>query len=136
MGIFKPLVKAFNLDAVNLMLLIAIITYFEVPSLVTPGPALAFIVVAVTPMLALCLSAALFSNGVVASIVRWQKQAQAASVSLARITISPRSFFTRTMSPSWMSLARASTGFRYTVWDSSSQSQGILANWALARVLA
>ena len=65
-------------------ILIGIITYFEVPSLVTPGPALAFIVVAVTPMLALCLSAALFSNGVVASIDRWQKQAQAASVSLER----------------------------------------------------
>ena len=63
---------------------IGIITYLEVPSLVTSGPALAFIILAVTPMLALCLSAALFSNGVVASIERWQKRAQAASVSLVR----------------------------------------------------
>jgi hypothetical protein len=63
---------------------IGIITYLEVPSLVTPGPPLAFIVLAVSPMLALSLAAALFSNGVVASIDRWQKQAQAASVSLSR----------------------------------------------------
>jgi hypothetical protein len=63
---------------------IGIITYLEVPSLVTPGPALAFIVAAVSPMLALCFSAALFSNGVVVSIERWQKKAQAASVSLSR----------------------------------------------------
>ena len=61
---------------------IGIITYFEVPSLVTSGPALAFIALAVTPMLALCFSAAMFSDGVVASIERWQKRAQAASVSL------------------------------------------------------
>lgn len=65
-------------------ILIGIVTYFEVPSLVTSGPALAFIVLALTPMLALCLSAALFSNGVVASIERWQRRAQAASVSLVR----------------------------------------------------
>ncbi|QNE45840.1 hypothetical protein F1C58_02225 [Glaciihabitans sp. INWT7] len=63
---------------------IGIITYFEVPSLVTPGPPLAFIVLAVTPMLALSLSAAMFSKGVVASIERWQQRAQAASVSLVR----------------------------------------------------
>jgi hypothetical protein len=63
---------------------IGILTYFEVASLVTPGPPLAFIVLAVAPMLALCLSAAVFSNGVVASIERWQKRAQAASVSLVR----------------------------------------------------
>jgi hypothetical protein len=63
---------------------IGIITYLEVPSLVTPGPALAFIVAAVSPMLALCFSAALFSNGVVVSIERWQKKAQAVSVSLSR----------------------------------------------------
>ena len=61
---------------------IGILTYFEVPSLVTSGPALAFIALAVTPMLALCFSAAMFSDGVVASIERWQKRAQAASVSL------------------------------------------------------
>lgn len=63
-------------------ILIGIITYFEVPSLVTPGPPLAFIVVAVTPMLALSLSAATFSQGVVASIERWRKRASAASVGL------------------------------------------------------
>ncbi|MHC5795119.1 hypothetical protein ACVXZ4_03080 [Lacisediminihabitans sp. FW035] len=63
---------------------ISIITFLEVPSLVTPGPPLAFVAVAVTPMFALCLSAAMFSNGVVASIERWQKRAQAASVSLVR----------------------------------------------------
>jgi hypothetical protein len=63
---------------------IGIITYLEVPSLVTPGPPLAFIVAAVTPMLALCFAAAVFSNGVVASIERWQKRATAASVSLVR----------------------------------------------------
>ena len=61
---------------------IGILTYFEVPSLVTSGPAMAFIALAVTPMLALCFSAAMFSDGVVASIERWQKRAHAASVSL------------------------------------------------------
>jgi hypothetical protein len=61
---------------------IGILTYLEVPSLVTPGPPIAFVAVAITPMLALCFSAAMFSNGVVSSIERWQKRAQAASVSL------------------------------------------------------
>ena len=63
---------------------IALITYFQVPWLVTSGPPLAFIVAAVTPMLALCFSAAMFSDGVVTSIERWQKRAKAASVSLVR----------------------------------------------------
>ena len=63
-------------------IVIGIITFLEVPSLVTPGPPLAFVALAVTPMLALCFSAAMFSNGVVASIEHWQKRANAASVSL------------------------------------------------------
>ena len=63
---------------------IALITYFQVPWLVTAGPPFAFIVAAVTPMLALCFSAAMFSDGVVTSIERWQKRAKAASISLVR----------------------------------------------------
>jgi len=63
---------------------IGIVTYFEEPSLVTPGPALAFMVVTVTPMLALCFAAAMFSTSVVASIERWQLRAQEASLSLTR----------------------------------------------------
>ena len=63
---------------------IGVITYFETPSLVTSGPPLACVAVAVTPMLALCFSAAMFSDGVVTSIERWQKRAKAASVSLVR----------------------------------------------------
>ena len=65
-------------------IVIAIITCFTLPSLVTPGPALAFVVMAVTLMLALCFSAALFSHGLVASIERWQAQAQAASLRQVR----------------------------------------------------
>ena len=64
--------------------MIGVITYFETPSLVTSGPLLACVAVAVTPMLALCFSAAMFSDGVVTSIERWQKRATAASVSLVR----------------------------------------------------
>lgn len=63
---------------------IGVITCFELPSLVTSGPPLAFVAVAVAPMLALCFSAATFSSGVVESIELWQKRAQAASVSLVR----------------------------------------------------
>ncbi|MBG6106524.1 hypothetical protein [Frigoribacterium sp. CG_9.8] len=65
-------------------IVIGVITFLQVPSFVTPGPALAFIALAVTPMLALCLSAAAFSHGVVASIERWQAQAEETSVSLVR----------------------------------------------------
>ena len=63
---------------------IGLITYLQVPWLVTSGPPIAFIAAAVTPMLALCFSAAMFSDGVVSSIERWQKRATAASVSLVR----------------------------------------------------
>ena len=65
-------------------IVIGIVTFLQIPSFVTPGPALAFIALAVTPMLALCLSAAVFSRGVVASIERWQAQAEEISVSLVR----------------------------------------------------
>ena len=60
------------------------ITYFQVPWLATSGPSFAFIVAAVTPVLALCFSAAMFSDGVVTSIERWQKRSNAASLSLVR----------------------------------------------------
>ena len=76
----KEIAGAGMLSAVT----IGVITYFETPSLVTSGPLLACVAVAVTPMLALCFSAAMFSDGVVTSIERWQKRAKAASVSLVR----------------------------------------------------
>lgn len=76
----KEIAGAGMLSAVT----IGVITYFETPSLVTSGPLLSCVAVAVTPMLALCFSAAMFSDGVVKSIERWQKRAKAASVSLVR----------------------------------------------------
>ncbi len=76
----KEIAGAGMLSAVT----IGVITCFEASSLVTSGPLLAFVVMAVTPMLALCFSAAMFSDGVVTSIERWQDRAKAASVSLVR----------------------------------------------------
>ena len=76
----KEIAGAGMLSAVT----IGSITYIQVPWLVTSGPPLAFIVAAVTPMLALCFSAAMFSDGVVTSIERWQKRSNAASLSLVR----------------------------------------------------
>ena len=76
----KEIVGAGILSAIT----IGFITYLQVPWLVTSSPPLAFIAAALTPMLALCFSAAMFSDSVVTSIERWQKRATAASVSLVR----------------------------------------------------
>jgi hypothetical protein len=63
---------------------IGILTLLEVPSLATPGPPFAFVILTVTPTLGLCFAATMFSKGVVASIERWQARAQLASVNLLR----------------------------------------------------
>jgi hypothetical protein len=83
LGPYRPAKEIAGAGMVSAVI-IGIITFFEVPSLVTSAPALAFVAVAVAPVLALSLSAAMFSHGVVASIERWQERAQAASVSLVR----------------------------------------------------
>ena len=82
LGPYRPAKEIAGAGIISAVI-IGVITYLEVPSLVTPGPPLAFVIVAVTPMLALCFSAAVFSNGVVTSIERWQKRAHTASVSLS-----------------------------------------------------
>ena len=63
---------------------VGILTYIEVPSLVTPGPPLAFVVLGVTPLLALTFSGAAFSNGLVSSIERWHTRAEVASAGIQR----------------------------------------------------
>lgn len=83
LGPYRP-AKEIAASGIASALAIGVLTYYEVPSLVTPGPPLAFVVVAITPVLALCLAAAMFSDGVVASIEQWQKRAQVASLGLVR----------------------------------------------------
>jgi len=82
LGPYRPAKEIAGAGIISAVI-IGVITYLEVPSLVTPAPPLAFVTVAVTPMLALCFSAAVFSNGVVTSIERWQQRAHKASVSLS-----------------------------------------------------
>jgi hypothetical protein len=83
LGPYRP-AREIAASGIASALAIGVLTFSEVPSLVTPGPPLAFVVVAITPLLALCFSAAMFSDGVVASIEQWQKRAKVASVGLVR----------------------------------------------------
>lgn len=61
---------------------IGVLTLAQIRGFVTHAPPIAFVVVAVTPMLAFCYSASMFSNGLVESIERWRKRAAEASTSL------------------------------------------------------
>lgn len=61
---------------------IGFLVLLQVDGLITKGPPIAFVVLAVTPMLALCFSAAMFSRGIVESLQRWQHRASEASQSL------------------------------------------------------
>jgi hypothetical protein len=58
---------------------VAFVTLVQVRWFVTAGPPLAFVIVAVTPLLAMCLGAVAYSIGVVSAIERWQRQALAAN---------------------------------------------------------
>lgn len=63
---------------------VGFLTLLQIRSFSTEAPASAFIVVAVTPMLALCLSAATFSYGTVVAVERWRKRSMEASATLVR----------------------------------------------------
>jgi hypothetical protein len=65
-------------------ILVGFVTLLEIDSFAGQAPAIAFVVMAIIPMVALCFSASMFSMGVVASIERFQKRADEASRSLAR----------------------------------------------------
>ncbi|MHB1170892.1 MAG: hypothetical protein ACYCZY_00020 [Lacisediminihabitans sp.] len=59
------------------------LTLLQVPALATKAPSIAFVVVAVTPMLALCFGSVMFFTGIVNSLERWQHRANRATSSLA-----------------------------------------------------
>ncbi|MCU1414648.1 MAG: hypothetical protein JWN80_1988 [Microbacteriaceae bacterium] len=58
---------------------VGFVTLVQVRWFVTDGPPLAFVVVAVTPLIAMCLGAVAYSIGVVNAIERWQRRARAAN---------------------------------------------------------
>jgi hypothetical protein len=63
---------------------VGFITLLQIHSFAEDAPAVAFIVVAVSPMIALCLSSAIFSNGTVVAVERWRKRAKESSATLVR----------------------------------------------------
>ena len=65
-------------------LLVGFVTLLQYRWYVTEAPAAAFIIVAVTPLLAMCFAGAVYSGSVVRSIERWQRRASAANLSLMR----------------------------------------------------
>lgn len=56
----------------------------EAPMLTSDAPSVAFVVAAVTPMLAICFGAAMFSSSFVASLERWHRRAERATRKIAQ----------------------------------------------------
>ncbi|MET4782656.1 hypothetical protein [Glaciihabitans sp. UYNi722] len=63
-------------------ILIGFLTLLRAEQLARQAPPFAFVAVAVTPMLALCFGASVFSSGLVYSIRRWQRRAVVATRNL------------------------------------------------------
>jgi hypothetical protein len=63
---------------------VGFLTLLQIRSYGPDAPAVACIVVAVAPMIALCLSSAAFSHGTVVAVERWRRRAKEASATLAR----------------------------------------------------
>jgi hypothetical protein len=70
--------------AVVSAIFIGFLTLLRAEQLVSHTPAFAFVAVAVTPMLALCFGACVFSSGLVHSIEKWQRRALVATQNLTR----------------------------------------------------
>ncbi|WP_349899583.1 hypothetical protein [Parafrigoribacterium soli] len=56
----------------------------EAPMLAARAPSVAFVVAAVTPMLALCFAAAMFSSSFISSLEHWHRRAESATKKLAK----------------------------------------------------
>ena len=82
LGPYRP-VKEIVGGGIFSAVVIGVIAFSQVPSLVTRAPSLDFVVVAVIPVFAPVLATVIFSGGIVCSIERWQKRAQARPGGLA-----------------------------------------------------
>jgi hypothetical protein len=60
------------------------LTLLEAPMLAARAPSVAFVVAAVTPMLAMCLGAAMFSSSFITSLERWHRRAEEAAKKLTK----------------------------------------------------
>ncbi|MDQ1549259.1 MAG: hypothetical protein QOD27_917 [Microbacteriaceae bacterium] len=65
-------------------ILLGFLVLLQTPGFVTDAPPVAFVLQAVTPMLALCVGGATFSCIFVASLERWHRRASRATASLSR----------------------------------------------------
>jgi hypothetical protein len=81
LGPYRPSREIASAGALS-AILIGFVTLVRVDQLATPGPPLAFVIVAVAPLLALCFGASAFSYAIVHSIRRWQSKATAATANL------------------------------------------------------
>jgi hypothetical protein len=60
---------------VMIALFVGLLVLLEAPSFVTPGPPVAFVLTAITPILILCFGGAAYSLGAVEAIERWHRRA-------------------------------------------------------------
>ena len=58
---------------------VGFLALLEAPRFATPAPPLAFVIIAVTPMLAMCFGGVAYSLGMINAIDAWQRRARAAS---------------------------------------------------------
>jgi hypothetical protein len=61
---------------------IGFVTLLQMPYFAHQGPSMVFVTLAITPMLALCFSAAVFSATALDALLRWQERARSASRTL------------------------------------------------------
>lgn len=65
---------------------VGFVTLLQMPYFAHQGPSMAFVTIAVTPMLALCFSAAVFSSTALDALLRWQERSRLASLALVAET--------------------------------------------------
>ncbi|MEO6943714.1 MAG: hypothetical protein ABI053_03280 [Lacisediminihabitans sp.] len=63
---------------------VGFLTLLQVPTLTTRAPAVAFVIGAVTPMLALCFGSTMFSASFVLSLERWHRRAEYATKNITQ----------------------------------------------------
>ena len=77
-GPYRP-AREVAMTGVASAIFVGFLALLEAPKFATPAPPLAFVVIAVTPMLAMCFGGVAYSLGVINAIDAWQRRARTAS---------------------------------------------------------
>lgn len=83
MGVYRPARELASIGVIS-AIFVGFITLLEVPTFVTSAPAVAFVIVGMTPIVAMSFASARYSENIVEALEVWQRQAAQSIANTAR----------------------------------------------------